>query len=291
MKVYTYEPHSYCSGVVNAFLLAKRAKKENPDKDIYLLGSLVHNEEAIKELEREGFTLLDERKEDLLSSLKRLPNGSVLVFSAHGHPKSYDDIAKEKGLIVYDATCEKVKKNLEAIAYFLHAGREVIFLGEKGHQEAIASVSIGEKVFFIDAKKISEFDYAKVKDKAPAFLSQTTMGDEEVRLASGSLLEKIPGLFILDSRCESTKKRQFALRIAPKEADLIVILGSLTSNNTMKLVSIAKESHPEARVFRALDLEELKKKDLRPYSYCILASGASTSPRVYKECLSYLESL
>ena len=291
MKVYCCEPHSYCSGVVKAFLLAKKAKRENPGKDVYLLGSLVHNEEAIKELQKEGFFLLDERKSDLFSSLKQIPDGSVLLFSAHGHPKSFDELAKTKNLIVYDATCEKVKKNLEAIAYFLHAGREVIFLGEKGHQEAAASVSIGEKVHFMDGKRINEFPYEEIKDKAPAFLCQTTMGDEEVRLASKSLQEKIPGVYIIDSRCESTKKRQFALRLAPKEADVIVILGSISSNNTMKLLSIAKESHPEARIFRVLDLEELKKKDLRPYSYCLLSSGASTSPRVYQECLSYLESL
>ncbi len=291
MKVYSAEPHSYCSGVVNAFLLAKKAKKENPNKDIYLLGSLVHNEEAIKELKEEGFILLDEREKDLLSSLSELPIGSVVVFSAHGHPATYEDVAKERELKVYDASCEKVKKNLEAIAYFLHAGREVIFLGEKGHQEAVASLSVGEKVFFLDSKRLNEFDFSLVKDKAPAFLCQTTMGEEEVRAASRLVLDHIPGAFILDSRCESTKKRQFALRLAPKEADLIVILGSLTSNNTMKLVSIAKDSHPDARVIRALDLDELKKRDLRPYHYCILASGASTSPRVYKECLDYLSSL
>ena len=291
MKVYCCEPHSYCSGVVRAFLLAKKAKKENPGKDVYLLGSLVHNEEAIKELQKEGLFLLDERKSDLFSSLKQIPDGSVLLFSAHGHPECYDELAKEKNLIVYDATCEKVKKNLEAIAYFLHAGREVIFLGEKGHQEANASISIGEKVYFMDSKRINEFPYETIKDKAPAFLCQTTMGDEEVRLASKSLREKIPGVYIIDSRCESTKKRQFALRLAPKEADVIVILGSISSNNTMKLLSIAKDSHPEARIFRVLDLEELKKKDLRPYSYSLLSSGASTSPKVYQECLSYLESL
>ncbi len=291
MKVYCLEPHSYCSGVTSAFLLAKKAKKENPGKKICLLGSLVHNEAAIKELEEEGFLLLDERKGDLLTALKGLEEGTIVVFSAHGHPSAYEEIAKEKGLIVYDATCEKVKKNLEAIAYFLRAGREVVFLGEKGHQEAIASTSLGEKVFFLDEKKMNEFPFEQIKDKAPAFLAQTTMGEEEVRKASHLLLSKIPGAYILDSRCESTKKRQFSLLLAPKEADAIIVLGSQNSNNTMKLVSIAKESHPDARVFRALDLEELKKRDLSPYSYCILASGASTSPKDYDECLAYLRSL
>lgn len=291
MKVYRCEPHSYCEGVIKAFLLAKKAKKENPGKSIYLLGSLVHNEEAIKELTEEGFILLDEREGDLLSLLQSVPESSVLVFSAHGHPSFFDECAKKKKMIVYDATCEKVKKNLETISYFIHAGREVIFLGEPKHLEANAALSIGEKVHLLDPKKMNEFPFEKVKDKAPAFLSQTTMGEEEVRLGGKFVLDHIPATFVIDGRCESTKRRQFALRLAPSESDLIVVLGSKSSNNTMKLVSIAKESHPDARVFRALDLEELQKFNLSHYSYCILASGASTSPKVYDECFHYLESI
>ena len=291
MKVYRLEPHSYCEGVVKAFLLAKKAKKENSGKNIYLLGSLVHNEESIKELTSEGFILLDEREGDLFSLLQKIPEGSVLVFSAHGHPSSFDCYAKNKKMVVYDATCEKVKDNLETIAYFVHAGREVIFLGETNHLEANAALSYGDKVHLLDPKKMNEFPFEKIKDKAPAFLSQTTMGEEEVRLGGKFVLDHIPAAFIIDGRCDSTKRRQFALRLAPKEADLIVVLGSKSSNNTMKLVSIAKESHPDARVFRALDVEELQKFNLRPYSYCVLTSGASTSPKVYEECLRYLESI
>lgn len=291
MKVFCLEPHSYCEGVTRAFLLAKRAKKENPDKEIYLLGSLVHNEEAIAALLNEGFHLIDERNMDLAESMKKLNPGDVVIFSAHGHPSNYDDLAKERDLIVYDATCDKVKKNLDAIRYFIHAGREVIFLGEKGHLEAIASLSIGEKVHFLNAKDIRSFDFSLVKDKAPAFLSQTTMSEDEVRECSRFVLEHIPAAFIMDGRCESTKKRQFNLRLAPFSADSVVILGSKTSNNTMKLVAIAKESHPDARIFRALDLNELQRFNLKPYHYCILASGASTSPKDYNECLAYLQGL
>lgn len=291
MKIYCVEPHSYCEGVVKAFLLAKKAKKENPGKDIYLLGSLVHNEEAVKALQKEGFTLIDERENDLLAALKSLKEGSIVVFSAHGHPSIYEKIAEERKLIIYDATCEKVKKNMEAISYFLHAGREVIYLGEKNHLEALAALSLGDKVHFLDAKRMNEFAFEEVKDKAPAFICQTTMGEEEVRNASRFVSSHIEGAFVMDGRCGSTKRRQFALFLAPREADLIVVLGSKSSNNTMKLISIAKESHPDARVYRALNLEELKKFNLKPYTYGILISGASTSPEVYNDCLEYLKSL
>lgn len=291
MKVFCLEPHSYCEGVTHAFLLAKRAKKEHPDKEIYLLGSLVHNEEAISNLLNEGFHLIDERKEDLKEALTKLNKDDVIVFSAHGHPAIYDDIAKEKGLIVYDATCDKVKNNLDTIRYFVHAGREVIFLGEKDHLEAVASLSIDDKVHFLNAKDIRSFTFSEVKDKAPAFISQTTMSEDEVRECSRYVLEHIPAAFIIDGRCDSTKKRQFNLRLAPFSADCVVILGSKNSNNTMKLVSIAKESHPDARIFRAMNLEELQKFNLKPYHYCILGSGASTSPKDYNECLDYLKGL
>lgn len=291
MKVFVLSPHSYCEGVVKAFLIAKKAKREHPSSKIYLLGSLVHNEDATNQLVKDGFALIDERKENLSESLGKIPDGSVVVFSAHGHPKQYEKKAKEKNLIVYDATCEFVKKNLDTIDYFTHNQKDIIFLGEKNHLEAVAALSYGDKVHLMDSKRLNDFDFSKINDFAPTFITQTTMSEDEVRETGKYILAHKPATFIIDGRCESTKRRQFNFYLAPKEADLIVVLGSLASNNTMKLVSIGKESHPEARVFRATNLDELKKYNLSKFHYAILATGASTSPNVFNDCLNYLKKI
>lgn len=292
MKVIKIEPHSYCEGVTKAFLLAKKSKKEHPDSPIYLLGSLVHNEDAVKELTEEGFHLIDEKKQDLEAALEALPEDSYVILSAHGHPECYEGIAERRRLRLIDATCKYVQENLEKGKTLLKAGREIVYLGEKGHLEAEAFLSLSpEHIFLLEPTALGSFDYSKVHDKAPAFLSQTTMGSEEVREATAELFKHIPASFFMDGRCPSTKKRQQEISLSEKEADLFVILGSLTSNNTMKLVHLAKESHPNSRIIRALDLAELKKFDLHKNHLCVLASGASTSPKAYNECLSYLESL
>lgn len=289
VKVIKIEPHSYCQGVVKAFLIAKKAKERFPSKPIYLLGSLVHNEAAIKTLLDEGFIILDERDADLKDALEKIPSGSVVIFSAHGHPESYSRIASEKGLLALDASCQKVKENLERIKSYLSLGREIVYLGEKGHLEAKAALSFGDKVHFLDAKDLESFDFASLKDLAPVLITQTTLSDEEVNIGSAFLLSKVPSAFTIDTRCDSTKKRQLAIISVGIEADLFVILGSLTSNNTMELVHLARSSHPEARIIRALDLAELKKFDLHKNHVAALSSGASTSPETYNECLEYLE--
>jgi 4-hydroxy-3-methylbut-2-enyl diphosphate reductase len=292
MKVIKIEPHSYCEGVTRAFALALKSKKEHPDSPVYLLGSLVHNEDAVAELLEKGFHLIDEKKENLREALLSLPEDSYLIFSAHGHPEEYEKIAEDRHLRIIDATCPFVSQNMQKGKALLSSGREIIYLGEKGHLEAEAFLSLDpSRVFLLDPASLSSFDYSLIKDKAPGFICQTTMGSEEVAKATAEVYKHIPALFFLDGRCPSTKKRQQAIVIAPFEADLFVILGSLSSNNTMKLVHLAKESHPNARIIRAIDLNELKKFNLKQNHIAILASGASTSPSAYKACLEYLESL
>jgi 4-hydroxy-3-methylbut-2-enyl diphosphate reductase len=291
MKIYHIEPHSYCEGVLKAFITARKAKKEHPDSPIHLLGSLVHNDEAVEELTSEGFILIDERKNDLEKALKELPEHSVVVFSAHGHPTCFDEIAKEKGFITYDATCHYVSSNLEMAASFVEKGHDIIYLGEKGHLEAISLCSISSHVHLLDNQSLETFDWKAINDPSPIFLSQTTMAGEEVRTASKLVLEHFPASFLLDGRCPSTKKRQQEITLAPSQIDLFIILGSNYSNNTMKLVHLAKESHPDARIILASDLAALKKFDLKRNHYCALASGASTSPNVYATVAAYLEAL
>ena len=112
MEVALIKPQGFCSGVTRAVELAKKAKNENPDKNIYILGMLAHNQSLIDDLTRDGFITLSGNEEEEIS---RLHNGDVLIFTAHGHSSKLDELAKEKGLITYDATCFKVLDNLKKI--------------------------------------------------------------------------------------------------------------------------------------------------------------------------------
>ena len=95
MLVHVVSPNGYCKGVQRAMEIAYSAAKEHPDRPVFLLGMLVHNEETIELLQNAGLILLDERKEDLESQLRKLGQGDSVIFSAHGHPEIYDEIARE----------------------------------------------------------------------------------------------------------------------------------------------------------------------------------------------------
>ena len=118
MKVEILKPKAYCAGVSNAINLAIKAREENPDKKVFVLGMLVHNNFVVEFL----------RKKDIQVALdiNDIPDGEVIIFTAHGHKRELDAIAKEKNLIVYDSVCPKVLSNIKLIEENIKAGHYVI---------------------------------------------------------------------------------------------------------------------------------------------------------------------
>ena len=143
MKVSLIKPQGFCSGVTKAISIARKAKEDNPGKPIYILGMLAHNNTLIEDLTKEGFITLSDVDE--IESINNLHQGDVLVFTAHGHDQKVEDYAKKHGLIIYDATCFKVKENLEKIRKEVDAGHQVIYIGQNGHKEANAALYMWER--------------------------------------------------------------------------------------------------------------------------------------------------
>ena len=288
MEVKLLAPYGYCSGVVLAMKKALDAKKEHPTANVYLLGNLVHNEEAVKELRDAGLLLIDERKTNLLDALLDLNRGDVVVFSAHGHPASYDDLAELKGLTLIDATCPFVKENtLEG----QECGRPLIYAGVKGHLECEAFLANCPDAVFLDAKDGS-FNYLKVKGKKedPILICQTTLSLEEVERAKAEVLKFFPTATIGKERCLSTKSRQEAvLNLSQEEADALIVLGSSSSNNSVKLAEIGKGKG--IPTFLCLGIDEVSRLDLSSFHKVALCSGASTSREAVLRVKDYLESL
>ena len=107
MKVEILKPCAYCAGVNNAINIALKARQEHPNKDVYVLGMLVHNNFVVRSLQKQNILSV--------SSINDIPDGSVLIFSAHGHKEELDEVAKKKNLIVYDSVCPKVLSNIKLI--------------------------------------------------------------------------------------------------------------------------------------------------------------------------------
>lgn len=285
MEIIVVEPHGYCAGVCRALALAKKAKAENPGKRIFLLGAPVHNEIATKGLENEGFILLDERKKHLETHLRSLSKGDIVVFSAHGHPETYDRIAQENGILAIDATCPFVDANRRKGKEVGMSGAPLFYAGTRGHLEAESFLKNVPDSIFIDAHS-PEVDLGGAK----AFLiAQTTLSDTEVELALTVLKNHFAQVEILSARCGATEIRQKAIRALPRDCEALVVLGSSGSNNSRKLAEIGEEIGLDS--YLALDAGSLRAIPLEKYKKIALAAGASTPPECFEEALAYLRSL
>lgn len=291
MDVLPLKPNGFCAGVERAYQMTMKALEDNPGVPAFSLGLLVHNEKVISAMEQAGLRILDERNGSLEEQMRSIPDGSLLIYSAHGHDPKLAIIAAKKHLLTVDATCPFVKANMDLIKRRLYEGRDVIYVGKKGHLECLAALSLGERVYLYGEKAGDYPSYYAIRENDPVIVAQTTMDEEEVEYAVNDVSYRYPSLRDDGGRCPSTVLRQKAIQEAPYDIDLFVILGSERSNNTARLESLAHESHPRAQVLRVLDLEELKNHDLASYKRVALASGASTDPEAYQEVFEYLKSL
>ena len=286
MEVFEVKPHGYCQGVMDAIKLALKAKEENPDRTCFLLGGIVHNEDTIRFFEERGFIILNEKKASLDVLISSIPDGEVVIFSAHGHAKSLEDIAKKKQLIIYDATCPFVTANMR-LASSKHQ-RDIVYVGVKGHLEAEGFLANVKTAGFYDTDR-ARFEAYKENIIAPLVIGQTTLSKKEFDDAYAFISMNYPGSEAGLSRCRSTTNRQEALRNAAREGGTVIVLGSKTSNNTRKLYEIGIE---EGRTtYLVLGLDELKTIPLEKERRIVLCSGASTSKNTFDECLDYLKSI
>ena len=286
MVVALIKPQGFCSGVTRAVQLAKKAKEEHPNKTIYILGMLAHNQSLIDDLTKTGFvTLLGDEKEEIL----KLNKGDVLLFTAHGHSDELDKLCVEKGLITYDATCFKVKDNLNKIKREINDGHQVIYIGQSGHKETNAALSVSSKVSLYDTKLL--INYQLITDKSPFVLNQTTLNFYDLKAFHEDILKHFPDARIENEICNATRLRQEAVSKIENDTDLVIIVGHNKSSNSNKLFDIAKAKYKNSTVLMVNNLEELKKYDLKDKRKAALGSGASTPQYVVDEIYDYLISL
>ena len=286
MEVALIKPQGFCSGVTRAVEVAKKAKQENLNKNIYILGMLAHNQILIDDLSKEGFiTLLGNEEEEI----EKLNPGDVLVFTAHGHSSKLDELASKKGLITYDATCFKVLDNLKKIKREISDGHQVIYIGQKGHKEANAALSVSENVSLYDTQLL--INYQLITDRNPFVLNQTTLNFYELQKYHNDILRHFPGARIENEICNATRLRQEAMLKIDNDTDLIVVVGHPKSSNSNKLFDIAKTNYPNALVLMVNNLQELKAYNVEGKRKAAVGSGASTPQYIVDEIYNYLVTL
>ena len=286
MNVSLIKPQGFCSGVTKAVSIAEKAKEENPERNVYVLGMLAHNQTLINDLSKQGITTLGDENEE--KSLQSLKEGDVVIFTAHGHDRKLEEIAKANGLIIYDATCFKVKSNLDKIQSEIDNGHQVIYIGQKGHKETNAALAVSENVSLYDTQLL--INYYLITDKNPYVINQTTLNFYDLSRFHKDILEHIPGARIENEICAATRLRQEAVTKIDADTDLIVVVGHPKSSNSNKLFDIAKSRYINSTVLMVSDLAELAKTgiDFANKKKAAVVSGASTPQYVVDEIYNYL---
>jgi 4-hydroxy-3-methylbut-2-en-1-yl diphosphate reductase len=238
-RVLLAKPRGYCAGVDRAVQTVERAL-EQFGAPVYVRKQIVHNTHVVQELERRGAIFVEETEE--------IPEGSVVIFSAHGVAPVVRSEAKERQLRTIDATCPLVTKVHNEARRFAAQGYDILLIGHEGHEEVIGTTGEApEHIHLVDGPAGS--DSVEVRDPAKiAWLSQTTLSVDETNETVAALRERFPQLLDppSDDICYATQNRQGAVKQIASKSDVVIVVGSRNSSNSVRLVEVAKDAGARA---------------------------------------------
>lgn len=279
-KVLLAAPRGYCAGVDRAVITVEKAL-DLYGAPVYVRKQIVHNKHVVSTLEARGAIFVDETHE--------VPEGAFVVFSAHGvSPQVHEDAAK-RNLRTIDATCPLVTKVHYEAKRFASEDVEILLIGHEGHEEVegTAGEAVG-KVQLVDG--LDHIKEIKVKDENKvAWLSQTTLSVDETLATVAALRERFPNIIDppSDDICYATQNRQVAIKQIAPLADLVLVVGSTNSSNSVRLVEVAKEYGTPAAYL--IDFAaEVKDEWLEGVETVGVTSGASVPEILVKDLLDWL---
>ncbi|MEZ5528839.1 MAG: 4-hydroxy-3-methylbut-2-enyl diphosphate reductase [Porticoccaceae bacterium] len=286
MEIRLANPRGFCAGVDRAIDIVNRAL-DIFGAPIYVRHEVVHNKFVVDTLRHRGAVFVDE--------LDEVPDGVIVVFSAHGVSQAVRREAEERQLKVFDATCPLVTKvHLEVVRYS-RDGRECVLIGHQGHPEVEGTMgqydtSQGGNIYLVE----NEEDVARLNVKQPASLSyvtQTTLSMDDTAKVIDALVAKFPSITgpKKNDICYATQNRQDAIKQLALECDLVLVVGSPNSSNSNRLRELAERCGTEAYLIDiAADIRESWLKDKRVIG---VTAGASAPEVLVKDVVKILQSM
>lgn len=277
MQIDILSPNGYCYGVKRAINLALDIKKENPNKKVYVLGMLVHNNYVCDFLLKNQIFTIDVPPNKYKEVLLKLKSDDIVIFTAHGHDIELDQIIKDKKIQSYDAICPMVKHNNDLIKNALEKGKKVIYIGQENHPEAIGALSMSNDIIFMTNKLLDLSYYDK---KLNYFvINQTTLNIEELKGIHKDLKSIFPNIEIADEICAATRLRQQTI-LQLTGYDVLLVVGSLKSSNTNKLYDIATNKLLDISTFRIESLKDIPFNKLNKQQKIAITGGTSTPSKL-----------
>jgi 4-hydroxy-3-methylbut-2-enyl diphosphate reductase len=247
---------------------------------------LVHNTHATDDLQNQGIALVDQP--DRLAGLEQIKEGTV-IFTAHGVSPQVKQRAVELGLKPVDATCSDVVRTHELVKDLAQKGYEVVYIGRKGHPEpeGVVGEAVGKVHLVQDPEDIDALD---IKSDRVAVTCQTTLSVWDTEDMIGKVQARYPQAEVHNEICRATQERQEAAVEAAKEVDLVIVVGSPRSSNSLRLVEVVRKlgNKPAYLVDR---MEDLDMSWFRGVMKVGVTSGASTPTQLTRRVIEYLEAL
>lgn len=274
------DPRGYCAGVDRAVITVEKAL-DLYGAPVYVRKQIVHNKHVVNDLAARGAIFVEE--------LDEVPHGATVVFSAHGVSPMVHEEAAERELKTIDATCPLVTKVHHEARRFAADDYRILLIGHDGHEEVEGTAGEApEHITLVESP--ADVDRLEFPEGTKlSWLSQTTLSVDETMETVRRLREKFPQLEDppSDDICYATQNRQVAVKEIAKDADLVIVVGSANSSNSVRLVEVALEAGASAS-YRIDDVSELDEAWLDGVETVGVTSGASVPDDLVQDVLTYL---
>jgi 4-hydroxy-3-methylbut-2-enyl diphosphate reductase len=278
-KIILLRPRGFCAGVVRAIDVVKIAL-DLYGAPIYVRKEIVHNRHVVDELRGAGAIFVEE--------LEEVPVGARVIFSAHGVSPAVRSEAKERSLLVIDATCPLVTKvHLEAVK-FAKKGYTIILIGHKDHDEVIGTLGEAPQETVL-VSTVEDVNRLNVSDpERVSFITQTTLSLDETKDIVDRLRERYPKIQgpAAQDICYATENRQLAVKAVIPLCQLLLVVGSQNSSNSRRLVEVCEKTGVPAYLID--DLEEVKPEWLSGIQTVAVTAGASAPENLVQELIGSL---
>jgi len=284
LKILLASPRGFCAGVDRAISIVNQALNKH-GKPVYVRHEIVHNKQVVEDLKSKGAIFVDELDE--IEDLSR-----PVIFSAHGVPKKVPEEAKLKKIYYIDATCPLVSKVHRESEQYYKNGFDIILIGHKNHPEVVGTmgqlpegaVKLIESEEDIEDLKSDEFK------KPVAYITQTTLSVDDTKSIIEKLKLKFPNIKepIKEDICYATTNRQFAVKQMAPKCDMVLVIGSRNSSNSVRLVEVAKKSGCKNSILLHSDAK-IPFDDIKKCKQIGISSGASAPEKLVQDLINEIK--
>lgn len=284
MQILLANPRGFCAGVDRAIAIVNETlRRFHPP--IYVRHEVVHNKFVVEDLARRGAVFVEE--------LNEVPDGAIVIFSAHGVSKAVEDEAMRRDLTVFDATCPLVTKVHIEVGKFAKSGMDAILIGHAGHPEVEGTMgrfdtNFGGRIHLVeDASDVENLNFGA--DKELAFVTQTTLSMDDTAQVINALKDKFPQINAprKDDICYATQNRQDAVKSLAKECQIVLVVGSPNSSNSNRLRELAERLG--AKAYLIDNAGQMDKAWFDGVDKVGVSAGASAPEVLIKEVLDTLQ--